>query len=246
MHLKHDLLDALDHGQMPGSLDAVIHGAAAMDSARTRTDLFRVNTAGTLELLEYARVVGARKFVFLSTGGVYGYSTEPLSERSPARPLSFYALTKHHAELLVQHYVDDLSPVIIRLFFPYGPGQQRGIVPLLAARIENRERVEIYNAGNPKIQPVFVDDAARAVEAALALDGSHVLNVSGDEVTDIRSLAEALGRHMGTRPQFERASDDSQQDLRCDNALAKQLLGVEPTVTLNEGIERYVQARGPE
>jgi len=210
------------------------------------SDMFLTNTFSTLNLLEYGVTVGLKKFIFASSGAVYGYSKKPLAETSPVNPMDFYALSKYQSELLVSHYAQQFSTVILRLFFPYGPGQSSGIIPLLANRIMNREPVTIYNDrhsdGNPKINPIYITDAIESIGKSLLLEGQYTLNVCGSEVISVKELSLLIGECSGLRPIFRYANDDKISDLIGDATKMKKCLRIVPTTTVEQGVRDYLKA----
>src|SRR5579859_5909173 len=116
----------------------VIHCAAVMNSA-DRSALWSGNVAATWNLLEWAIRHEARHFVFFSSGGVYGYAKDrPWSEVDPTNPIGFYGHTKLMAEDLTRAFQDTtkLPVTVIRLFFPYGEGQKRGIFRLISDAVQ--------------------------------------------------------------------------------------------------------------
>lgn len=231
---------------MPSVIDCIIHVAAVMGKDLSNSELFNINTLGTFHLLEYGKEAGITRFIFASSGGVYGYSSLLLSEHAPINPLDFYGLTKYQAELLVNYHGRDFITTVLRLFFPYGAGQQNGIVPLLASRIKNREQIIIYNDDSPRISLTHINDVVRAFTASLSTKDHLILNICGDEHVSIKELALLMSSYIGIYPVFEYKVNKSILNLICDNALMKNNLGVTPNVSLEDGIARYIKDLGSE
>ncbi len=112
--IRHDLAMPRLPADLPARAGAVIHLAqsrAFRDGVDGARDMLEVNTDSTLRLLEWARGAAVRKFVFLSTGGLYGVSHEPFTEHHPYRadgPLAVYFATKYASELLLRAF----APVV--------------------------------------------------------------------------------------------------------------------------------------
>lgn len=244
-HLQHDLSRQLDYKRLPANLDCIIHLAATIEKTIKDPDMFLINTFSTLNLLEYGEKVGIKKFIFISSGAVYGYSKEPLSEESRINPIDFYGLSKYQSELLVNHHSQQFSTVILRLFFPYGLGQTNGIIPLLANRIKNNEAIIIYNNrhndGNPKINPIYITDAIKSIDKSLLVEGQCNVNICGDEVITIKELSLLIGRYLGLEPVFRYTNDDRIADLIGNNTKMKKCLDTFPTVPLKQGIQDYLK-----
>lgn len=224
--------------------DAIVHLAQANVRFPDGADaLFAVNTVATQRLLEHARRSGARHFVLASSGSVYGASDSPLSEHSPLAASDFYSATKLSAERVVQAYEGHLATTIMRLFVPYGPGQVRRMLPTLAARVRSREPIQLNEGGRPRFNPVYVDDVCRVVLRVLESEaGGGVLNVAGDEVTDVRIVSELIGEILDVVPVFEQGSAHV-GDIVAETGRLHQLLGTTmPLVGLREGLERMVSS----
>jgi UDP-glucose 4-epimerase len=229
-----------------GGVDAIVHLAQANvrlpEGAR---ELFNVNTYGTHELLDWGRRNGVARFVFASSGSIYGLGDEVVDEDTPRRANDLYAVTKRAAEQLVESYAAEYeATAILRPFAPYGPGQEGRLVPGLIRRVRAGEPVTLVDGGRPRMTPMFVDDTVRAFAAALELDGHHVVNVAGDEVVSIDELATAIADALGTDPVFEERPGAA-GDLIADNRRMHELLGVGGLVPLAEGIRATALAAAP-
>jgi UDP-glucose 4-epimerase len=224
-------------------VDAVVHLAQANVPFPDRADaLFAVNVAATQRLLEHARRTGARRFVLASSGSVYGTSPGRLSEESPLAARDFYSATKVAAERLTQAYESHLETAILRLFVPYGPGQVRRMLPRLVERIRTGEPIQLNREGRPRMNPIYVDDVVDVVLRVLDGAGSAgVLNVAGDEVTDIRAVSELIGELVGVEPLFD-ASDAEVADIVADNRALHAFLGDAQLVPMRDGLARMIAA----
>jgi nucleoside-diphosphate-sugar epimerase len=245
--VDHDLTAPLAAARLPEHVDAVVHLAQSRryrEFPEGAPDVFAVNTRSTFELLEYARRAGARSFVYASTGGVYAPRGRPLVETDPVEPSSFYFGSKYAGELLVRSYGEFFSTVILRPFAVYGPGQERMLVPTLVERVTSGDVVTVQGDPGLRINPIYVDDAVRAVESALGFSGSGVFNVAGDEAVTVTELVELIGDVAGVRAVVEHVDGES-GELVGDNARMRETLGVVPRVSLREGLSRTVGSRLP-
>ena len=240
-----DLSEPLRREALPQQVDAVIHLAqsehykAFPDGA---DDVFAVNVAATQQLVEYAVAAGASHVVFTSTGGVYGHSDERLSETAPVSPLDFYLSSKLAAELLIGNYRSLVNVVVFRPFFVYGAGQENMLVPRLARRVIDGERIEIQGDPGLRINPLHVRDAARTFAPALARDDSGLFNIAGDEAVTLTDLVRRLGAAAGREPVIAHTPNDGGGDLVGDNRLMREVLGVVPEVSLDAGLADVVRA----
>lgn len=229
-----DLSRPLDPASLPARIDAVIHLAQSRrfrDFPDGAGDMFQVNTAAPLALADYARRAGASNFVYASTGGVYAPSDTPIGEGAPlAEPMGFYPASKRAAELLLAPFHAHFHLAILRYFFIYGPGQARDmLVPRLIDSVREGREIQLQGEDGLRINPVHVDDAARAVVAATGLDESAIINVAGSETLSLRDIAGTFGKAVGRSPRFELGPTPAARDLVADIGRMRTLL-VAPTI----------------
>jgi nucleoside-diphosphate-sugar epimerase len=231
-------LDEPSTSELPET-DAVIHLAQAnVRFPEAATELFRVNTASTQELLDHARRVGAERFLLASTGSVYGFGGRPFAETDPLSPHDFYATTKIASEHLVRQYEPFFATAVFRLVVPYGPGQQARMIPRLIDRVRSGEALTVNEGGHPRLNPIYIDDVVRLVLEWLELPGNAVVNIGGDEPVGVRELGELIGRAVSKEPVFEDASGGPPGDVVVDTTRMKELFGLGPLVPLEEGLRR--------
>lgn len=236
-----DLSQPLDIRSLPPKLDAIIHLACARDPfPEEATRFFRASTGSTQELLEYGRRAGITHFIYASSGSVYGFGPSPFRESDPPNLLDFYAVNKYCSELLVNAYKDYFYTCILRLFFPYGPSLVNRRIPMIAERVIQGRPVSLVNNGQPRINPIYIDDLVKIIEASLWLNRSVTVNVAGDEVINMKELAELIGELVGQCPVFENSVDPSISDLIGNNELMHKLFPLEKLTSLREGLKRML------
>lgn len=241
-HFQQDISKKVNLKKIFPNIDCIIHLAAIMDRTVRNLEMFKINTLSTLYLLEYGKEIGIKKFIFASSGAVYGYCTTTLSETSSINPVDFYGLSKYQSELFVNYYSKYFSTVIFRLFFPYGPGQVKGIIPQLTEKIKNKIPIIIYNENCPKINPIYITDVIRVIEKSLSLEGNnYILNICGDEIFSIKKLSLLIGKYLGIKPVFTYIDDKKIKNLIGDNTLMKKVLKINPEVPFEEGIKKYLE-----
>jgi len=241
--IEQDLTKALEYSGLPKNVDAIIHLAQSKSYKQFpegAKDIFDINVKSTFELLEYARKTGAENFVSASTGGVYGYSYEKFAETDPVNPLNFYLSSKHTAELLIANYRQFFRTVVFRFFFVYGPGQKGMLIPTLLRKVLDGET--IITEGNPglRINPIYVEDAIRVFEPALHLQTSDLFNIAGNENVTITDLVKLMERISGKKAHIKHTGIDLHGDLVGDNTRMKEVLKVNPQVTLLDGLSKMI------
>lgn len=245
--------------------DAVIHLAAAQHEGHMSDEHFRsTNVAATRLLLEAARTVGVKRFVYGGTMGIHGSSEHgALTEDSAPRPMNIYTQTKLAAEAVVAEFAGQLQTVVVRIAETYGPGDLR-LLKLFKA-IE-RGRFVTIGAGDNQRQPIYVEDLIRGLLAALVqpaavgeaiLLAGNELMTTHDMVAHIANALEkpaprlripmwpvlaaatashALLRPFGIRsPLQPRSLDFFRKSFVFSTTKAKRLLGVEPTTRFADG-----------
>jgi nucleoside-diphosphate-sugar epimerase len=235
-----DLAAPLDDEAIP-EFDSIVHLAQAnVPFPDGAGDLFRVNVVSTQELLDLARRRGAERFVYASSGSVYGLGEGAVAEDDPRRADDFYGVTKRSGELVVGAYREHVGTAILRFFAPYGPGQTGRLIPGLIARVRGGEAVTLRGGGRPRMTPIYVDDAVEAIVRSIESDEHLVLNVAGDETASIRDIAERIGRVVGREPVFDDAGGQAAGDLIARNDRLHELLVGQALVPLDEGLRRTV------
>jgi nucleoside-diphosphate-sugar epimerase len=217
---------------LPERVDRVIHLAQSSHYREfpiKALDVFRVNVDSTARLLDYSRGCGARQFIFASSGGVYGNGSNAFDEASPMVPigqLGYYLGSKACGEILAQSYTSVFQVTIIRPFFMYGPGQNRGmLIPRLIDSVLNHKPVDLQGESGIRINPVHVCDASEAVCGSMKHTQSALFNIAGGEVLSIRDICCEIGAKFGTVPVF-RFMPGEPKDLIGDITAMKTLLHI--------------------
>lgn len=199
--VAHDLGDPIPRGALPKRIATVYHCASPAGPITDLGALRAANVEGTQHLLDYAAGAGARRFVYVSSGGVCRRGTRPLTEGAPLEPDTPYLRAKAEGERALERARGSLPLAVIRLFFPYGPGQREGLLPRLCDNLVHGEPIRVGRAGGPRLNPIHVRDAARLLHRIASHDARDVVvNVAGRETVSIARLASTLGRHLGVRP----------------------------------------------
>jgi nucleoside-diphosphate-sugar epimerase len=199
-----DLREAGFTARLPQGCDAVISLAQwgrFRDFPADADSLFRVNLQANMDLLEWARRGGVRRFVLFSSGGAR------IVERRAAQgsPIEFYLTTKLSAELLFRCYRDLFeTATVLRPYFVYGAGQRRDmLIPRLVESVRAGKPVQLQGGDGLRINPVYVDDLARIAVESLALRGYAEYDVGGPDTLKLRELCGVIGRLVSRAPVYE-------------------------------------------
>lgn len=238
-----DLAAPLDPDRVP-QVDVVVHLAQSphhRDFPARALDVFQINTAATLSLVEGARRRGAAQFLFASTGGVCGF--ELPQEGRPGTPIGFYPATKVAAEALLVPYAAYLSICTLRLFTPYGPTQQNRLIPALVDRVKRGDAITLDGAGEGlQFSAVHVHDLAALIADAIEQRWAGPFSVAAPRPTSIRQVGECLGRLLRTPVTFKHSGLPEPAPLVADTASLSAVYDVERLRSIEAGLEQLVSA----
>jgi len=177
----------------------------------------------------------------------------PTPETKEPSLASVYALTKFDQERMSLLYgaAYDVATVALRFFNVYGPRQAlsnpyTGVLAIFASRLLNGRRPLVYEDGGQRRDFVNVADVARACRLALERDGAdgRVVNIGSGRSASILEIAEQLARVLGKEIEPDLAGKFRAGDIRhcfADVTLAREALGFEPRVALEDGLAGLAQ-----
>jgi nucleoside-diphosphate-sugar epimerase len=236
-------------------VERVLHQAAVPSVARSLTDPLlsdEANVRGTLNVLMAARDAGVPRVVFASSSSVYGDTpTLPKVETMTPNPLSPYAVTKITGEyyLGVFHRLYGLETVALRYFNVFGPRQDptsdyAAVIPLFISKMARGEAPRINGDGLQSRDFTYIDNVVQANLKAAETPGvgGQVFNVACGQRYTLLDLVAALNTILGTsiEPTFGPDRPGDVKHSLADISKARELLGYEPSLTFEEGLERTV------
>jgi len=228
---------------LPDDVDVVVHLAQAyLPFPSHAAEIFAVNALSTQRLADWARSTGVRRFVLASSGSVYEPSTRPLREVDPAKPLSFHPATKLIAEQILAYYEDVMDVIRLRLFAPYGPGQTDRMIPRLISVVGQGRPVGLSRGGQPRINPIHVDDVVGIISQTVDGAGAPVVNLAGPRVVSVAEIAAIIGAAIGRAPVFEENDIDPPGDLIADTARMHEVYRVPSLLDPADGIATMTRA----
>jgi UDP-glucose 4-epimerase len=227
--LEGDLADFEVCREATRDVEAVLHQAAIPSVPRSVLEPLQSHASGptaTLNLLEAARLAGARRFVFAASSSAYGDTDDlPKHESMVPNPLSPYAAAKLAGEHYVRVYARTmgLDGVSLRYFNVFGPRQDpsspySGVISLFARLMAEGRRPTIHGDGSQTRDFTYVENVVRANLMALRSDRplqGQALNVGTGRRVSLLGLVEAINLDR-----------------------IKTVLGYEPGVDFEEGLRR--------
>jgi UDP-N-acetylglucosamine/UDP-N-acetyl-alpha-D-glucosaminouronate 4-epimerase len=235
-------------------VDLVFHLGALGSVPRSVQDPLTsgaVNVEGTLNVLLAARDEGVRRVVFASSSSVYGNQPQlPLKESMAPDPISPYGVAKLAAERYCVSFTrvyHSFETVVLRYFNVFGPrqdprSQYAAVVPLFITAIAAGEPVTIFDDGEQSRDFTYVDNVVAANLLAGDAEGAsgRIFNISGGSPTSVNQLAETIGGLLGTNAErtYLPPRPGDLRDSWADVSEARDGLGFEPSVSLEEGLQR--------
>ncbi len=247
-----DVRDAARMTEIFGSQrpDVVFHLAAQIDVRVSVADPALdalTNVGGTINLLEAARGVGARRFVFSSTGGaIYGETDViPTSETVTPAPMAPYGASKLCAEQYLGLYsrLFGLATLAARFGNVYGPRQdphgEAGVIAIFCGKLLTGGRPKIYGTGEQTRDYIYVGDVVAGLIAAADSDVTGAINLGTREETSVLRLVELLAGFAGDggfAPEFAELRLGEIDRSCLDASLAREALGWSAQVPVAEGL----------
>jgi UDP-glucose 4-epimerase len=253
--IEGDLADLEVARRAVSGIEVVLHQAAIPSVPRSVADpveSHRANIDASFNVLVAARDAGVRRVVYAGSSSAYGDTpTLPKVETMPPAPRSPYALQKLVAEQYCQLFTTlyGLETVTIRYFNVFGPRQDpssaySGVISLFISALCGRRRATIYGDGEQTRDFTYVDNVVDGVLRAAHAGGAsgEVINVATGGRVSLNQLHRAIRRLTGadSEPTYAAPRAGDVRDSQADISKARQLLGYEPKVALEEGLERTI------
>ena len=232
-------------------INYIFHLAASFANQRSveyPLDDLDANIVGTLKLLQHStKLKELRRFVHISSSCVYGHTDGVISEETPPAPDTPYAISKlaseHYARFFHGYY--ELPLVILRYFNSYGPGEHpgkyRNVIPNFFKLALEGSPLPVTGTGEETRTFTFVSDVVDGtINAALEEKAiGECFNISSDNEIRIKDLAQKInaltGNKAGVRFTQRRKWDSIRRRFASFNK-AKEILGYQPRVNLDEGL----------
>ncbi|HHY46037.1 MAG TPA: NAD-dependent epimerase/dehydratase family protein [Firmicutes bacterium] len=261
-HLGHESYELLEidirdfegmRSRLSGGYDVIVHLAAKVGvrpSIERPMEYQDVNVRGTQNLLELARQLGVKQFVFASSSSVYGVNPNvPWREDDNVLlPISPYAATKVAGELLghVYSYLYGIRFVALRFFTVYGPRQRPDLaIHKFARKILREETIPIYGDGSTSRDYTYVDDIIQGIQAAMDYDGNayEIINLGNNHTVRLLEMVRTLEEVLGLKAQldFLPPQPGDVPQTWADINKAERLLGFRPSTPFPEGIRRFIK-----
>ncbi|HEX6460712.1 MAG TPA: SDR family NAD(P)-dependent oxidoreductase [Thermoleophilaceae bacterium] len=232
--------------------ETIFHLAAQIDVRKSVADPTfdaGINVLGTINMLAAAQAAGVRRFINSSTGGaIYGEGRViPAPETHPAEPESGYGQSKLAAEGYCGLFrrLHGLSTVSLRYGNVYGPRQdplgEAGVIAIFCGKLNDGGKPTVFGDGLQTRDYIYVGDVVSANLAAAGSDAGGSFNIGLGVQSTVLDIIDVL-RRLGGRDDFEAEHAPERpgevMHIALDATRAREELGWEPKVQLEEGLER--------
>jgi len=243
-----------------GQIDRVYNLAADMGGigyiSASRAEIAKNNILINAHMLEAARLNGVSRFLFSSSACVYaGYKQKdtdltPLREEDayPADPEPGYGWEKLFSEELCRYYTCDhgLDTRIVRFHNVYGPlgtyegGKEKAPAAICrkVALAKDHDEIEIWGDGKQTRSSMFIDDCLEGLLRIMASSAQEPLNLGTSAMITISGLVDLVSRIAGKHlvQRYDLSKPQGVRGRNSDNSRLFQLLGWEPSVSLDSGL----------
>jgi UDP-glucose 4-epimerase len=247
-----EAMDRIFRTERPSAVNHHAAVAAIVESLRDPIPTFQANLLGTVNVLMAlgSRGKGTRKFIFASSGAVYGTPKHiPAKESEPTSPESPYGLSKALGEDIIRFYAGQYGFAYTLFRYPnvYGPRQnpkgEAGVTAIFGGLMKASKRPTIFGDGTKSRDYTFVEDIVGANVAALHRGDGEVINLGWGETTTDQAIFDVIAR--GTcfhgLPHYAPARKGEAYRIALNARKAKRVLGWAPKVKLEEGIMKTIE-----
>jgi dTDP-glucose 4,6-dehydratase len=247
--------DVTNYLEVDGPLDGVLHfasPASPIDYLALPIQTLKVGSLGTHKTLGLAKAKKAR-FLLASTSEVYGDpDVHPQPETywghvNPIGPRGVYDEAKRFAEAMTMayHRHHGVDTRIVRIFNTYGPRMRSSdgrVVSNFVVQALRGEPLTVYGDGSQTRSFCYVDDLVDGIVRLFERGGAEPVNIGNPQEFTVRQLADIVLRltGAGSRLVHEPLPVDDPRQRRPDIARARAELGWEPTIPLEQGLERTI------
>ena len=214
-------------------------------------EVVETNVLGTLNVLMAAREAQVQRVVHTSTSEVYGTAVYvPIDEKHPLQGQSPYSASKIGADKLVESFYRsfEVGVVTLRPFNTYGPRQSaRAVIPTIITQALTQDTIHLGNLQAQRDLTYVSDtvDGFLRVGLAPGVEGETFNLGAGIEIS-IAQLAQEIQAILGKKLEVKvdasrlRPEKSEVQRLLSDNRLARERLGWQPSVSLQEGLQKTI------
>lgn len=237
---------------LSGTYHTIVHLAAKVGvrpSLEQAQEYYTVNVLGTQNMLELAKFLNIKHFVFGSSSSVYGINSQvPWSEDDPDfRPISPYASTKLSGEMLghVYSHLYGIRFIVLRFFTVYGPRQRPDLaISKFTELLYANQPIPVYGDGFTRRDYTFVEDIVSGILAAMEYKKEmfDVFNLGNSHTVPLHELIHIIESSAGRKAILNRLPEQP-GDVRqtyADISKARRLLNYQPVNDIQTGVKKFI------
>ena len=211
------------------------------------------NVLGQLNMLEIAKSLKIKKFIYASSSSVYGGNEKlPFSVKQRVdKPVSLYAATKKSTELLAECYskLFKINAIGLRFFTVYGPwGRPDMATYIFTKKILEKKKIDIYNYGKMKRDFTYIDDIVSGIFGAINFKNikkiSHkIYNLGNNKSERLMDFVELIEKNLGikSKKNFLPLQLGDVKETYADISESKKDLNFSPNINIRTGIPKFIE-----
>jgi UDP-glucose 4-epimerase len=254
---KGDIRDSEFLEKVMKDVDVIFHLAAQIHVDRSYIEpqlTYETNVMGTQNILEMARLYDIKRTIYASTSEVYGSALQvPINEKHPLNAPHPYGASKIAADRMCYSYMRTygMDIAVLRFFNIFGPRQRDfgygGVISIFTRRILNNTPPIIYGDGTQTRDYTYIKDAVNAYDLTLNHDCAirEPLNFGTGTEVSINEIANKIisifGKNGILAPTHIESRIGEVERLIADFSEAKKVLGWEPSVSFDQGLNEFAK-----
>ena len=234
--------------------DIIINLAAQAGVRHSLKDPFSYidsNILGQINLLEFAKKIKIKKFIYASSSSVYGGNEKmPFSVKHRVdKPISLYAASKKSTELLAECYshLFKIKCIGLRFFTVYGPwGRPDMATFIFTKKILENKKINIFNYGNMKRDFTYIDDIVKGIKGAVNLKGDYkhkIYNLGNNKPEDLKRFISIIEKNIKVKAKRNllpiQPGDVAKTSANIDES--RRELNFNPKTSIDEGIPKFIE-----
>lgn len=255
--IKGDVNQREDLESAGGNFDYIVHLAASSSAPMFSEDMYwayQNNVCGHIRVMQFAKDIGVKKFMFASTSSIYGNNPVPLTEDQEVVPPNHYSVTKFAQEGASRVFskAENMEIIAFRFMSVYGINEDHkktfaNLASQFTWDILNGKQPELYGDGTQKRDFTNVKDVVQGIELAMNTDkkyGFIIFNIGTNKAITLVELVELINKVAGTdiKPKFVEnpVREGYVRTQLADISKISKELGFEPKVELEEGLKEII------
>jgi UDP-glucose 4-epimerase len=234
------------------NIDICINASGAANVSASISDTlndFELNVVNVERILEAIRQTQKNcRFILLSSAAVYGNpKTLPIKETEQIEPVSPYGFHKSMAERICHMYSElfGISCYCLRIFSVYGEGLKKQVIWDITHKFLYEDRVELFGSGKETRDFIYIEDIVRSIDLIIKNDRSSfdIINIGNGEQICIADIASEVKKIMKSNKEIVftgQKNEGNPINWEADISELKNL-GYRQTVSIGDGIKRYVE-----